>query len=104
MVENARLYQEEQAYQESLREMEMASGIQKKMLPSSPLEIDGYAIDRKNLTAQSVGGDYYDYIRMYDSKWLICLADISGKGMSAALLMSNLQAILRGHVLRKNDS
>ncbi len=103
VVENARLYQEEQAYQESLREMKMASGIQKKMLPSSPPEIGGYAIDGRNLTAQSVGGDYYDYIQMDDSKWLVCLADISGKGMSAALLMSNLQAILRGHVLHLNS-
>ncbi len=102
VVENARLYQEEQAYLETRREMEIASGIQKKMLPSSPPDIDGYALDGRNLTAQSVGGDYYDYLQLDDDQWMICLGDISGKGMSAALLMSNLQAILHGQVLHIN--
>ncbi len=99
VIENARLYQEEQAYHETRREMELASGIQRKMLPSSPPEMDDYALDGRNLTAQSVGGDYYDYLQLDDEHWMICLGDISGKGMSAALLMSNLQAILRGQVL-----
>jgi len=98
VVENARLYEEEQAYKEMRREMEMASAIQKKMLPSSPPEIEGYAVDGRNLTAQSVGGDYFDFIKLDDEHLVICLGDISGKGLSASLLMSNLQAILRGQV------
>jgi sigma-B regulation protein RsbU (phosphoserine phosphatase) len=98
VVENARLYEEEQAYQEMRREMEMASAIQKKMLPSSPPEIEGYAVGGRNLTAQSVGGDYFDFIKLDDEHLVICLGDISGKGLSASLLMSNLQAILRGQV------
>ena len=102
VVENARLYQEEQAYQETRREMEVASGIQKKMLPSTPPDMDGYALDGRNLTAQSVGGDYFDYLPLDDGQWMICLGDISGKGLSAALLMSNLQAILRGQMLHVN--
>jgi phosphoserine phosphatase RsbU/P len=98
VVENARLYEEEQAYQEMRREMEMASAIQKKMLPSSPPEIEGYSLAGRNLTAQSVGGDYFDFIKLDDEHLVICLGDISGKGLSASLLMSNLQAILRGQV------
>ena len=103
VVENARLYQEEQAYQETRREMELASGIQKKMLPSSPPEMEGYALDGRNLTAHSVGGDYYDYMPLNDEHWMVCLGDISGKGLSAALLMSNLQAILRGQALHESS-
>lgn len=99
IIENARLYEEEQAYGEMQKEMEMASIIQKKMLPSTPPEIYGYAIGGRNLTAKSVGGDYFDYIRLDEDKWVVCLGDISGKGMTASLLMSNLQANLRGQIL-----
>jgi phosphoserine phosphatase RsbU/P len=98
VVENARLYEEEQAYQEMQREMEMASAIQKKMLPSSSPEIDGYEIAGRNMTAQSVGGDYFDFFKLDDEHIVLCLGDISGKGLAASLLMSNLQAILRGQV------
>ncbi len=43
----------------------------------------------------ALGGDYYDYISLGDDKFLICIADVSGKGIPAALLMSNVQASLR---------
>jgi phosphoserine phosphatase RsbU/P len=102
VVENARLYEEEQAYKEMQTEMEMASAIQKKMLPSASPEIEGYSIGGRNLTAKSVGGDYFDFIRLTDEKWALCLGDISGKGLAASLLMSNLQAILRGQVYHLN--
>lgn len=102
VVENARLYEEEKAYREMRNEMEMASNIQKKMLPSPPPEINGYALDGRNLTAKSVGGDYFDFIPLDDETWVVCLGDISGKGLAASLLMSNLQAILRGQVLHLN--
>jgi serine phosphatase RsbU (regulator of sigma subunit) len=78
------------------RELEFASGIQKKLLPDTPPEIPGYSIGGRNITAQSVGGDYFDYIRIDENRWAVCLGDISGKGLPASLLMSNLQAILRG--------
>lgn len=96
VVENARLYEEEQAYQIMLRELELASSIQKKMLPSAAPEIAEYSIAGRNVTAQEVGGDYYDYIPLNPHLWAFCLGDISGKGLPASLLMTNLQAILRG--------
>lgn len=99
IVENARLYEEEQAYKIMQQELELASGIQKKLLPSVVPEIEGYAIGGRNVTAQSVGGDYYDYIQIDEHRWALCLGDISGKGLPASLLMSNLQAILRGQVV-----
>ena len=99
VVENARLYEEEQEYKAMRKEMELASSIQKKLLPSTPPEIKGYSIGGRNLTAKSVGGDYFDYVKVDDHHWMVCLGDICGKGMPAALLMSNLQAILHGQVL-----
>lgn len=96
VVENARFYEEEQAYQFMRKELELASSIQKKMLPMAPPEIDGYSISGKNVTAREVGGDYFDYIRMDKHRWALCLGDISGKGLPASLLMTNLQAILHG--------
>lgn len=96
VVENARLYEEEQKYLLMRRELELASSIQKKMLPDTPPLINGYAVAGKNVTAREVGGDYFDYIRMDDDRWALSLGDISGKGLPASLLMTNLQAILRG--------
>lgn len=99
VVENARLYEEEQAYKVVRQELEFASGIQEKLLPVHPPEIPGYSIGGQNLTAQSVGGDYFDYIQIDEHRWAVCLGDISGKGLPASLLMSNLQAILRAQTL-----
>jgi sigma-B regulation protein RsbU (phosphoserine phosphatase) len=99
VVENARLYEEEQALQFVRRELELASSIQKKLLPSEAPAIEGYSVSGKNLTAQTVGGDYFDFIRIEENRWALCLGDVSGKGLPASLLMSNLQAILRGQVL-----
>jgi len=96
VVENARLYEEEEAYRFMRRELELASSIQKKMLPSEPPQIESYSVSGKNITAQEVGGDYFDYIKLDDHRWAFCLGDISGKGLPASLLMTNLQAILRG--------
>jgi phosphoserine phosphatase RsbU/P len=97
VVENARLYEEEQALQFVRREMELAASIQRKLIPGTSPELPGYLISGRNLTAQTVGGDYFDFIRLDNHRLAICLGDISGKGLPASLLMSNLQAILRGH-------
>ena len=99
VVETARLYEEEEAYRFMRRELDLASEIQKKMLPAQAPQIDRFAVAGTNVTAREVGGDYFDYIRMDDHRWALCLGDISGKGLPASLLMSNLQAILRGQVL-----
>ncbi len=103
VVENARLYEEEQALQFVRRELELASSIQKKLLPSTAPQIEGYSVSGRNLTAQTVGGDYFDFIQIDKDRWALCLGDISGKGLPASLLMSNLQAILRGQVLHLNN-
>jgi sigma-B regulation protein RsbU (phosphoserine phosphatase) len=63
-------------------------------------EIEGYDIAGKSIPAKTVGGDYFDFIRITPSCMCVCLGDVSGKGIPAALLMSNLQATLRGQVLQ----
>jgi sigma-B regulation protein RsbU (phosphoserine phosphatase) len=61
--------------------------------------IEGYDVAGKSMPAKSVGGDYFDLIRLGDGRLFFCLGDISGKGMPAALLMSNMLATLRGQNL-----
>ena len=99
VIENARLYEEEKELNEIRTEMEMASAIQKAMLPSAPPELEDYRMCGHNLTAKMVGGDYFDFIKVSEEEWIVCLGDISGKGIAASLLMSNLQAILRGQAI-----
>lgn len=96
VVENARLYEEEREYLKLREETRMAREIQMNILPKSNPDITGYDIAGKSIPALSVGGDYYDFIPLEDNRIAIGLGDISGKGMPAALLMSNLQAAVRG--------
>ncbi len=79
----------------SLEEARMARNIQINLLPKSNPEIDGYDIAGMSIPALNVGGDYYDFIRLDDFRMAIALGDVSGKGLAAALVMSNLQATIR---------
>jgi len=99
VVENARLHEEEQELKKMRREIELAGIIQKQLLPKEQPDVKQYSFCGRNVTAHSVGGDYYDFIQLDDNRWAICLGDVSGKGLPASLLMSNLQAILRGQVI-----
>ncbi len=96
VIENARLYQEEQDYLRLQDEMRLANEIQTNLLPKLPPQIKGYEIAGKSIPAKDVGGDYFDFIQLEEDQTFFCLGDVSGKGMPAALLMSNLQATLRG--------
>lgn len=98
VIENARLYQEEQALLRLQEEMRLAYDIQVDLLPKSQPKIPGYQIAGKSIPAKDVGGDYFDFIPV-DNRLAFCLGDISGKGIPAALLMANLQATLRGQTL-----
>ncbi len=99
VVENARLYDEEQSLKKIEEELKIANDIQTRLLPKTNPQIEGFDIASKSVPAKEVGGDYFDFIRIDDNNTVICLGDISGKGMPAALLMANLQATLRGQAL-----
>ncbi|MEW6509801.1 MAG: GAF domain-containing SpoIIE family protein phosphatase [Bacteroidota bacterium] len=99
VVENARLYEEEQALQRMKEEVRLAATIQLDLLPKRAPEIPGYDIAGRSIPAQMVGGDYFDFIPMDGDRLALCLADVSGKGLPASLLMANVQATLRGQTL-----
>lgn len=77
------------------KELELAKGMQNLLFPSSLPNIPEMEMDVMYFPHQQVGGDYYDVIWTTDEECIFCLADVSGKGVAAALLMSNLQAALR---------
>jgi len=99
VIETARLYQEEQQFQKMQQDMKLARLIQQNLLPKKAPLVDGYALAGISLPATQVGGDYYDFVTLQDGKIAFCLGDVSGKGMPAALLMSNLQATLRSQTI-----
>jgi serine phosphatase RsbU (regulator of sigma subunit) len=96
VVENARLAEEEKKLAVMQQELNFAYEIQTNLLPGKAPPIDHYDLAGISIPAQSVGGDYFDYIPVDAGKIAICVADVSGKGLPAALMMSNLQATLRG--------
>jgi sigma-B regulation protein RsbU (phosphoserine phosphatase) len=100
IVENARLYEEERALRRVEEEIRLASEIQMGLLPEAPPAVPGYEIAGASFPAEVVGGDYFDFITGTDhGEVAICLGDVSGKGLSAALLMANLQATIRTQAL-----
>jgi sigma-B regulation protein RsbU (phosphoserine phosphatase) len=78
------------------REVAEARSIQQGLLPKRIPQRPGYEIAGAWQPAQSVGGDYYDVLEFDDNSVGLCIADVAGKGLPAALLMSNLQAAVRG--------
>ncbi|MGC1910853.1 MAG: SpoIIE family protein phosphatase [Candidatus Acidiferrales bacterium] len=77
------------------REIEEARATQERFLPREIPQLPGYAITGRWQPARVVGGDYFDLLPFGDSAMGICIGDVAGKGMPAALLMSNLQAAVR---------
>ena len=77
------------------REALEAQSIQRALLPKSSPYIPGFAVSGFSIPAGAVGGDWFDFIPLGDGRWVIVLADVSGKGMAAALLMSATRGMLR---------
>src|SRR5271169_2470220 len=95
-VHNARRFQHERSEREQMsREANEARKIQEALLPRSSPYIPGFAVTGLSTPAGAVGGDWYDFIPFDDGCWGLVLADVSGKGTAAALLMSATRGILR---------
>ncbi|KAA3656714.1 MAG: hypothetical protein DWQ10_14810 [Calditrichaeota bacterium] len=97
-LENARLFKETLEKQRLEEELSIARDIQRKLLPASPPLIDGYEFAGMNNSHSQVGGDYFDFIQINDHQWAVTIADVSGKGVPAALLMANIQASLHAMI------
>jgi sigma-B regulation protein RsbU (phosphoserine phosphatase) len=96
VIENARLYDEELKLRELENDLKIAQHIQLKLLPDRNPSIENLDVAGLSVPARMVGGDYYDYIDLRDNRLGLAIADVSGKGTSAALLMASLQTCLRG--------
>jgi len=101
-LEHARLAEVEQSERVLARELERAAEIQRRLLPEKPPEVEGVQLAGYNAPCRTVGGDYYDFLPLDGGRLGLVVADVSGKGMPAALLMSNLQA--RIQVLAEDPS
>ena len=95
-VHNARRFQSERSERETMsREAQEARLMQQALLPKSSPYIPGFAISGLTVPAGAVGGDWYDFIPFSDGRLGVVLADVSGKGTAAALLMSATRGMLR---------
>ena len=95
-VQNARLFREQSlARQRMDREAQEARQIQEALFPKSSPLVPGYKISGFSVPAGAVGGDWYDFIPLSRDRWGLVLADASGKGTAAALMMSAARGILR---------
>jgi sigma-B regulation protein RsbU (phosphoserine phosphatase) len=99
IIENTRLLEKEKTLIQMQKEMQMAYSIQINLLPKENPMLPHYEIAGVSVPAQVVGGDYFDFIPINANRLAVCLGDVSGKGLSAALLMANLQATIRGQTL-----
>ncbi len=100
-IENSRLFKEALEKQKLEKDLELARTIQKNLLPKKIPVFENVEIAAYNKTAKQVGGDYYDVIQLDQDNLLIAIADVSGKGVQAALLMANLQAFLKA-IIKQN--
>jgi predicted permease len=95
MIENARLTDRVVGQEALRRDIALASEVQRRLLPEVPPRVECVEFAAASLPARHIGGDYYDFVELHDRRIGIALADVSGKGVAAALIMSVVQASLR---------
>ena len=102
-LENKKLFRERMESERFKREMELAQEVQNMLIPIRLHKETAVEIGAKYFPHQNIGGDYFDFIRVNEDEFLWCIADVSGKGISAALLMANFQASLRAWAAVEDD-
>ena len=93
-LENARLFEETLEKQKMEEELALAREIQQKLLPKKCPQLEKYEVEGINISSLHVSGDYFDCIKLDENNYCLAIADVSGKGTPASLLMANLQAVL----------
>ncbi|MGE0771753.1 MAG: PP2C family protein-serine/threonine phosphatase [Cyclobacteriaceae bacterium] len=94
-IENKKLARRQLEQEAFRKELEIASDVQQFLFPEKLPNTEVLKVEASYLPHDHVGGDYYDYVPINKNQFLICVADVSGKGIPAALMMSNFQASLR---------
>lgn len=102
-LQNKKLFRQRLETERFQREMELASEVQNMLIPVKLHKDTAVEIGAKYMPHQNIGGDYFDFIRVNDHELIWCIADVSGKGISAALLMANFQASLRAWVMVEDN-
>lgn len=102
-IRNKQLFKEKMQQEVLVRELEVAETIQKQLLISDFNQFNEIDVYATHIAHHGVGGDFFDIIKKRKGLTFVCIADVSGKGIGAALLMSNLQANLRALCARYND-
>lgn len=97
-VENGAMHETLLKQRELQRDMEIAAQVQLGFLPSSAPTVPGYEFADYYEAAQSIGGDYFDYVHIPDGRLALVIGDVAGKGIPAALLMARLHAACRYHL------
>ncbi|MDB5090063.1 MAG: serine/threonine protein phosphatase, partial [Mucilaginibacter sp.] len=85
------------------REIDLAVEVQNMLIPLKAYKDESVEVSARYIPHQNIGGDYFDFIRLNDHEFLWCIADVSGKGISAALLMANFQASLHAWSAVEDD-
>jgi sigma-B regulation protein RsbU (phosphoserine phosphatase) len=85
-------------------DLQVAQEIQRILLPSGSPTLINYEIDGMNLPARQMSGDYYGYIRVDAERWGVAIADVSGKGVPASLIMAMCRSVLRGQAVGKTSA
>ncbi|OLE54890.1 MAG: hypothetical protein AUG51_06015 [Acidobacteria bacterium 13_1_20CM_3_53_8] len=104
VIENSGLVERMVAQEKLRRELMLAAEVQQGLLPSGPPESARLDLAGFCQPARGVGGDYYDFILLDNNQVGIAVADVAGKGISAALVMSNVQAALRSQTMARTGS
>ncbi len=94
-IENKRLFRQKLEQESIKKELEVAERVQNMLVPKRLPKNKRVDMEAVYMPHHNIGGDYYDYIALDENRFMVCMADISGKGIAAALLMANVQAILR---------
>jgi sigma-B regulation protein RsbU (phosphoserine phosphatase) len=102
-IENARLYQASIESERVAKELQIAAEIQQRLLPKDLHSVANYELASAAQPCKTIGGDLYDVVPLPDDRCLFTMADVSGKGIPAALLVSTLHASLRAYLQNLTD-
>lgn len=101
-IQNRKLQEESLRQERMKKELELAAEMQAILLPGSLPKNSNFEVSAFYRAHQQVGGDYYDFLELNENEVMFCMADVSGKGVSAAFLMANFQAYLRSIFAYRN--
>lgn len=94
-LDNARMHEQMLAQQALQRDLELATRMQRALLPAGPPTASGYGFFDYYESARQVGGDYYDYVNLPGGRFAVILGDVAGKGVAAAIVMAKLSSDVR---------